>query len=332
MAVDSDRQPKRIRLGSSDLEVSVLGLGCMGMAEFYGPTDEAESIRTIRQALDLGVNFLDTAYMYGAGRSEQIVGKALAGADRDQVVLSSKCGLLRTRDGVRTDGRPEHIRSAIDESLGRLGTDHVDLYYLHRVDPDVPVEESIGAMAELVTAGKVRYLGISEAGEDSLRRAHAVHPMTALQSEYSLCTRSPEQELLPACRELGTAFVAWGPLSRGLLTGKVTGPGFGGDDIRSVLPRFGAGALERNLELVGRLGGIAADLGCTAAQLALAWVVAQGAVPIPGAMDRTQLAENTEAAYLELGPDVLRTLDETAPEGAFAGDRFHAPMMSTVER
>jgi aryl-alcohol dehydrogenase-like predicted oxidoreductase len=321
----------RVTLGER-LEVSALGLGCMGMAEFYGPSDEQESIATIRRAVDHGVDFVDTAYMYGGGRSEEIVGKALAGIGRERVTLATKCGLVRTDTGVRVDGTPGHIRDAVDESLRRLGTDHVDLLYLHRVDPRVPVEESIGAMADVVTAGKARLLGISEAGEDSLRRAHATHPMTALQSEFSLSTRAPQHTLLPVCRELGIGFVAWGPLSRGLLTGRLTATEFASDDIRSVLPRFAPDALARNLDLVRRLVEFAAARDLTLAQLALGWILAQGAVPIPGAMNRDQLDENRAAADVALDEDTLAELDQLVPEGAFAGDRFHAPMLSTVDQ
>lgn len=313
----------RTRLGPG-LQVPVQGIGTMGMAEFYGPTDEQESVAVIRRALELGVTFVDTAYMYGGGRSEEIVGKALAGIERSAFVLATKCGLKRTATNVEVDGRPEHIRQAIDESLARLGVDHVDLYYLHRVDPDVPVEESIGAMSEIVAAGKARHLGISEAGAENLRRAHDTHPMAALQSEFSLCTREAEQSVLPVCRELGIGFVAWGPLSRGLLTGRIRGAGFGGDDLRSILPRFAAGTIEGNVELVDRIAAVAAGLGVTTAQLALAWVAAQGAVPIPGAMTLEQLTENVGAAGLTLDEQTLAELDAIAPPGAFDGDRFHA--------
>jgi aryl-alcohol dehydrogenase-like predicted oxidoreductase len=320
----------RTSLGPS-LKVPVQGIGTMGMAEFYGPTDEPESVATIRRALELGVTFVDTAYMYGGGRSEEIVGKALAGIERSAYVLATKCGLKRTETNVEIDGRPEHIRRAIDESLARLGVDHVDLYYLHRVDPNVPVEESIGAMSEIVAAGKARYLGISEAGEDSLRRAHETHPMAALQSEFSLCTREAEQTVLPACRELGIGFVAWGPLSRGLLAGRIRGAGFGGDDLRSILPRFAAGTIEGNVALVDRIAAVAARLEITTAQLALAWTVAQGAVPIPGAMTVDQLAENVGAVGIALDDETLAELDEIAPPGAFDGDRFHAANAAVVD-
>ena len=326
--------PGRVTLGQG-LEVSALGLGCMGLAEGYGPSDAREAVATIRQAVRSGVDLIDTAYMYGGGRSEELVGEALAGlsaAERDTLVLATKCGLIRTPTGVRIDGRPEHIHKAVDESLARLGTDHIDLYYLHRVDPEVPVEESIGAMAEHVKAGKVRHLGISEAAADTLRRAHATHPMTALQSEYSLCTRGPEESVLPVCRELGIGFVAWGPLGRGLLTGTLGGKVFGKDDMRSILPRFSAEALRTNLRVVDRIGEFAAKLGCTTAQLALAWLMARGVVPIQGAMSRAQLAENTGACAVRLDSAALAELEELAPADAFVGDRFHAPMQATVDR
>jgi aryl-alcohol dehydrogenase-like predicted oxidoreductase len=314
------------------LDSSLLGIGCMGMAEFYGPTSEDESIATIHAALDHGVTLIDTAYMYGAGRSEEIVGAALAGRPRDEVRVATKCGLIRTADDVVINGRPDHIRVAIDESLRRLRLDHIDLYYLHRVDPAVPVEESIGAMAELVAAGKVRHLGISEASGDSIRRAHRTHPMNAVQSEYSLATREPESDQIPVCRELGIAFVAWGPLSRGLLTGTIREANFGPDDLRGILPRFGREALAANLTVVDRLGAIAAEVGCGRAQLALAWLIAQGAVPIPGAMTVAQLVDNVGAARIILTPEVMAAIDAAAPVGALRGHRFHAPMAAAVNR
>jgi aryl-alcohol dehydrogenase-like predicted oxidoreductase len=331
VTVSLESAPSRVRLGGSDLEVSALGLGTMGMAEFYGPTDEQESIRTIHRALARGVNLIDTAYMYGGGRSEEIVGKALAGADRERVVLSTKCGLVRTASNVEVNGRPEHIRSAIDESLGRLGTDYVDLWYLHRVDPSVPVEESIGAMAEQVAAGKVRHLAISEADAENVRRAHATHPMSALQSEYSLCTREPETSVLPVCKELGITFVAWGPLGRGMLTGAIRSAGFGNDDLRSILPRFGQGSLERNLTLVDRIGAIAERTGRTPAQLALAWITSQGHVAIPGAMTCHQLEDNLGGPVAALDVTTRRELDEAVPAGSFDGNRFHAHTAAGVD-
>lgn len=325
------RQLPTSPLGSAPA-VSTLGLGCMGMAEFYGPADERESIATIRQAVHDGVTLIDTAYMYGGGESERIVGRALTAIDRGAVTLATKCGLIRTKTNVEIDGRPEHIRVAIDESLGRLGTDYVDLYYLHRIDPKVPVEESVGAMAELVTAGKVRYLGVSEASADTVRRAHATHPLVAIQNEYSLCTREPERELLPLCRELGIAFVAWGPLSRGLLAGGLRGAEFGADDVRSILPRFSGGAFESNLALVDRIARVAAEIGHTPAQVALAWDIAHGAIPIPGAMNRRELAENLAAVSVTLTPEVIARLGALAPVGAFTGPRFHEPMQAAVDK
>jgi len=321
-----------VALGGPELETSVLGLGCMGMAEFYGPTSEADSIATIHTALDRGVTLIDTAYMYGGGRSEQIVGRALAGIPRETVRVATKGGLIRTPDNVMIDGRPEHLHAAIDESLTRLGLDHVDLYYLHRVDPHVPVEESIGAMAEMVAAGKVLSIGISEANGNTIRRAHATHRLHAVQSEYSLCTREPEQDQLEVCRELGIGFVAWGPLSRGLLTGTIRAADFGADDVRSVLPRFTSEALAANLVLVDRLAQLAAELGCSLPQLALAWLIAQDVVPIPGAMTVDQLTDNLGATEVSLTPQLLERIDAIVPVGAFSGHRFHASMAAAVDK
>ncbi|GGK87845.1 oxidoreductase [Sphaerisporangium melleum] len=314
------------------LNVPVIGLGCMGMAEFYGAPDEAESIRTIHGALERGMNFLDTADMYGAGLSEEIVGKGLRGGRRERVVLATKCGLIRTPDGVRLDGSPRHIRQAVEASLRRLGTDHIDLYYLHRVDPAVPVEESVAAMAELVEAGKVRHLGLSEAGSASIRKAHAVHPITAVQTEYSLASRTPERSVLPTVRELGIGFVAWGPFSRGLLSGTIRpGADLAPDDMRRGLPRFQGDNLRRNAALVARIEELAAEEGCSLAQLALAWLVAQGVVPIPGAQTVTHMAENAAAGGVSLTPNALRRLDELVPSGAFSGDRFPPHLLAMVE-
>jgi aryl-alcohol dehydrogenase-like predicted oxidoreductase len=314
------------------LEVSAIGLGCMGMAEFYGETDEAESIRTIHGAVDLGMDFLDTAAMYGAGRSEEIVGKALAGGRRDKVVLATKCGLLRTPDGVRVDGRPEQIRRDIEDSLRRLRTDRIDLYYLHRIDPQVPVEESVGAMAEQVAAGKVRCLGLSEAGASTVKRGHAVHPITAVQSEYSLASRDPERAVLPTVRELGIGFVAYSPFSRGLLSGEVTSRAdLTGDDMRAGLPRFSKENLPANRALVARLAGLAEEFGCTLPQLALAWLVAQGAVPIPGAKCREHMVANAGSARITLGAAELARVEELLPPGAFAGERFPPHLLATVD-
>ncbi|OPG07067.1 aldo/keto reductase [Streptomyces sp. GKU 895] len=320
----------RVLLGGR-LEVSAIGLGCMGMAEFYGDRDEAESVRTIHAALDRGMDFLDTADMYGAGLSEEIVGRALADGRRDRVTLATKCGLIRTPDSVRVDGSPRHIAEAVDASLKRLGTDHIDLYYLHRVDPQVPVEESVGAMAQLVAAGKVRHLGLSEAGSKTIRAAHAVHPITAVQTEYSLASRNPERSVLPTVRELGIGFVAYSPFSRGLLSGELSGAELAPDDLRRGLPRFFEDNLDVNQRLVARIGELASRLGCSPAQFALAWLVAQGVVPIPGAQKRTHMNENASAGAVTLTPEVLREVDEIAPPGAFAGDRFPEHLLAMVQ-
>ena len=315
------------RLGSQGLEVSAEGLGCMGMSEFYGPTDEAEAIATIHRALALGINFLDTADMYGPFTNERLVGRALAGR-RDEVVLATKFGNERREDGswLGVNGRPEYVRSACDASLARLGVDHIDLYYQHRVDKTVPIEETVGAMAALVGEGKVRVLGLSEASPATIRRAHAVHPLTALQTEYSLWSRDPEQAILPVLRELGIGFVAYSPLGRGFLAGRFRGPDDLSDegDFRSRHPRFRDDNLMRNLELLGRLEEIARDKGATPAQLALAWVLHRGAdvVPIPGTKQRRYVEENVAAAALELSGDELVRLDAALPPGAAAGQRY----------
>ncbi len=321
---------KRRALGASGIEVSAIGLGCWGMSGSYGPADEAESEATLHHALDLGVNLIDTADSYGDdGHNESLIGRALAGR-RHEFVLASKTGWVKRAgpDGQATvgvDGRPERIRSACEASLARLKTDVIDLYYLHRVDSDVPVEESVGAMAELVAAGKVRSLGLSEVSEATLRRAHAVHPITALQSEYSLWTREPEATAMPACRELGIAFVPFSPLGRGFLTGAVTGrdriaPG----DWRANNPRFTEENLARNLALLEPLERIAQALGKRPAQVALAWVLSrgEGVIPVPGMKRRTHLDENVAAVELELTPDELARLDAAFPPGAAAGDRY----------
>ena len=318
---------ERRRLGSQGLEVSAEGLGCMGMSEFYGPTDETEAIATIHRALDLGIDFLDTADMYGPFTNERLVGRALAGR-RDEVVLATKFGNERREDGswVRINGRPEYVRAACEASLSRLGVEHLDLYYQHRVDKTVPIEETVGAMAALVSEGKVRYLGLSEAAPATVRRAHAVHPITALQTEYSLWSRDPEEEILPTVRELGIGFVAYSPLGRGFLAGRFRGPDDLRDegDFRSRHPRFQDDNLARNLKLLQGLEEIAAGKGVTAAQLALAWVLHRGldVVPIPGTKRRRYLEENVAAAALELSDDDLARLDEALPPGATAGQRY----------
>jgi aryl-alcohol dehydrogenase-like predicted oxidoreductase len=323
----------RRKLGNDGLEVSALGLGCMGMSEFYGTTDEGEAIATIHRALELGIDFLDTADMYGRGANEKLVGKAIDDR-RDQVVLATKFGNVRNDDGSReVRGDAEYVRQACDASLERLGLDHVDLYYQHRVDRRVPIEETVGAMAELVEAGKVRHLGLSEASSETIRRAHAVHPIAALQSEYSLWTRDPEDGVLETCRELGIGFVAYSPLGRGFLTGQIrSADGFAEGDFRGHLPRFQGENLQRNLELVARVEEIAEEKGSTPGQIALAWVLSRGddVVPIPGTKRRAYLEENAEAADIELTTEELERLEQAFPQGAAAGDRY--PDMSTIDR
>jgi aryl-alcohol dehydrogenase-like predicted oxidoreductase len=312
------------------LEVSEIGLGCMGMSAWYGQTDEEESIRTIHRAIELGVTFLDTADIYGNGENEKLVGKAIAGR-RNDVVLATKFGNAVNPDGSRRiDGRPEYVREAIDASLQRLGVDHVDLYYQHRVDVDTPIEETVGAMAELVAAGKVKHLGLSEAAPETIRRAHAVHPITALQSEYSLWTRDPEHGVIDATRELGIGFVAYSPLGRGFLAGRFSGPQDLDDgDFRKGHPRFSGDNLERNRRLAERVREIAEEKGVTPAQLALAWVLSRGddVVPIPGTKRRTYLEQNAAAVDVELSDEDLARLDEI---GDAAGDRYAD--MSSVNR
>ncbi|MCW2856261.1 MAG: aldo/keto reductase [Marmoricola sp.] len=311
----------------SPLTVSTLGLGCMGMSEFYGATDEAAGIATIHRALDLGVTFLDTADMYGPFTNEQLVGKAIAGRS-DEVQLATKFGNERAPDGTRIgiNGSPEYVRSACDASLARLGVDHIDLYYQHRVDKSVPIEETVGAMAELVEAGKVRHLGLSEASATNIRKAHATHPITALQTEYSLFTRDLEDEILGVIRELGIGLVPYSPLGRGMLTGKQEWTTLEDGDGRAsaYFPRFQGDALEANLKLVDAIGKVAADKGCTPGQLALAWVLAQGddVVPIPGTKRVKYLEENVAAAAVTLTPEDLAHLDQVVPRDAVLGDRY----------
>ena len=326
------------KLGTQGLDTSAMGLGCMGMSEFYGDrSDHGESVATIHRALELGVNFLDTADMYGPHTNEQLVGKAIKGK-RDQFVIATKFGLVRdANDPLKrgVNGRPEYVRASVEGSLKRLGIDTIDLYYQHRVDTNTPIEDTVGAMADLVRQGKIRYVGLSEAGAETLRRAYAVHPISALQTEYSLWSREPEDEIIPTCRVLGIGFVPYAPLGRGFLTGAFKSiEAFRSDDFRRTSPRFQGENFEKNLELVRHIGALAAEKGCTPSQLALAWVLAQGddMVPIPGTKRRQYLEENVGAIRVTLTRADLERIDEIAPKGVAAGDRYAAASMKLLGR
>ena len=325
---------KTRQLGTQGLTVSALGLGCMGMSEFYGATNEVESIATIHRALDLGVNLLDTADMYGFGANEILVGKAIKG-QRDQAIIATKFGIQRGNDAMSRsiNGSPAYVRQACDASLQRLQIDCIDLYYQHRVDPNTPIEATVEAMAELVKQGKVRYIGLSEAAAATIRRAHAIHPITALQTEYSLWSRDPEPEILPTVRELGIGFVPYSPMGRGFLSGQITRPDdFAPDDVRQHFPRFQGENFYQNIKLVDRVKAIAEQKGCTPAQLALAWLLAQGEdiIPIPGTKRRAYLEENVAAVDIKLTPTELVQIDEIMPQDLTIADRYSPIGMATL--
>ncbi len=323
------------KLGANGPDVSAIGLGCMGMSEFYGPSDQSSSLAVLDRSIELGINLWDTADMYGSGRNEQLVGKALSGSKRDKVVLATKFSVIRGEGGsfAGISGKPEYVKSACDASLQRLGIDVIDLYYQHRVDRSVPIEDTVGAMKELVDAGKVRFLGLSEASPATIRRAHAVHPISALQTEYSLWSRDPEDELLATCAELGIAFVAYSPLGRGFLSGTIRSlddldPG----DYRRFSPRFQGDNFAKNLAVVDKVAELAAKRDCSAAQLAIAWLLARGQhiVPIPGTRNVDRLAQNAAATDIELTAEELAAIEAVAPVGVAAGDRYHEAGMASL--